>query len=227
MYKIDSSAHFFLKSQSNDVLLGFKVGSFFQPGSFFMANFIVGGEATNPWTTLSTNVVYDNPWIQVSHRDVLNPSGGKGIYGVVHFKNIAIGILPIDEAGNTWLVGQYRYTLGTYSWEIPEGGGPLGTDPLTSAKRELLEETGMQAERWTLLLDLHLSNSVTDEYGVAYLAQDLRYGDAQPEETEQLQVKKLPFVEVVDMVMQGEITDALSVITILKANELLRRSGKI
>lgn len=177
----------------------------------------------NPWQTLTNRAVYDNAWIQVSHRDVLNPSGGPGIYGVVHFKNTAIGIVPLDGEGYTWLVGQYRYTLERYSWEIPEGGGPAGTDPLESARRELLEETGITARRWTPLLELHPSNSVTDEYGVAFVAQELSFGEAQPEETEQLHLQRLPFSEVVKMVLDGYITDALSMVSILKTNEWLRR----
>lgn len=176
----------------------------------------------NPWQTLTTRNVYENPWIRVEHRDVLNPSGGPGIYGVIHFKNTAIGIVPLDRDGNTWLVGQYRYTLERYSWEIPEGGGPMGIDPLESAKRELLEETGITAAHWTPLLEMHTSNSVTDEYGVAFVAQELSFGEAQPEETEQLQVQRLPFQQVVNMVMQGEITDSLSMIAILKVHEWLR-----
>lgn len=178
----------------------------------------------NPWQTLSTRNAYENPWIRVEHRDVLNPSGGTGIYGVVHFKNTAIGIVPLDHEGNTWLVGQYRYTLERYSWEIPEGGGPLGTDLLESAKRELLEETGITARIWTPLLEMHTSNSVTDEYGVAYLAQELEFGEADPEETEQLNVRRIPFAEAVEMVLRGDITDALSMIAILKTNEWLRRN---
>ncbi len=176
----------------------------------------------NPWQTLTTRNVYENPWIMVEHRDVLNPSGGAGIYGVIHFKNTAIGIVPLDRDGNTWLVGQYRYTLERYSWEIPEGGGPMGIDPLESAKRELLEEAGITAAHWTPLLEMHTSNSVTDEYGVAFVAQELSFGEAQPEETEQLQVQRLPFQQVVNMVMQGEITDSLSMIAILKVHEWLR-----
>ena len=177
----------------------------------------------NPWQTFSNKIAYENPWIRVTHREVLNPSGGAGIYGVVHFKNTAIGIVPLDDEGFTWLVGQYRYTLESYSWEIPEGGGPIGTDSLESAKRELMEETGITARRWTPLLEMHTSNSVTDEYGVAYVAQDLEFGKAQPEETEELIVRRLPFSEAVEMVMSGEITDALSMIAILKVNEWLRR----
>ncbi len=179
-------------------------------------------DSTNPWQTLSEREAYANPWIRISHREVLTPSGTPGIYGVVHFKNVAVGVVPLDAEGYTWLVGQYRYTLQRYTWEIPEGGGPLGMDPLEAAKRELLEETGITAHRWTPLLELHTSNSVTDEYGVAYIAQDLEMGEAQPEETEELQVRRLPFSEVVDMVMSGEITDSLSMIAILKTNEWLR-----
>ena len=172
----------------------------------------------NPWTTLTEETVYDNPWIRVSHRDVITPTGTDGIYGLVHFKNIAVGIVPIDEAGNTWLVGQYRYALGQYSWEIPEGGSPIGAEsPLESAKRELREETGILADSWQEIARLHTSNSVTDEAGVVYLAQQLSYGEAAPEETEELRVKKLPFREAVEMVHRGEITDALSMVALMRA----------
>ncbi|MFK7807358.1 MAG: NUDIX domain-containing protein [Saprospiraceae bacterium] len=177
----------------------------------------------NPWTTLSEKIVYDNPWISVSHREVLNPSGGKGIYGLIHFKNLAIGIVPLDEEYNTWLVGQYRYTLNAYSWEIPEGGGPLGTSVLESAQRELKEETGIIASKWTKISDLHTSNSVTDEAGEVYVAQGLTFTEAEPEETEDLIVRKLPFSEALEMVMNGEITDALAMLGILKTHVLIER----
>jgi 8-oxo-dGTP pyrophosphatase MutT (NUDIX family) len=187
-------------------------------------NDINGGETHhNPWQTLQVNEVYNNPWIRVTHRDVLNPAGKPGIYGVVHFKNTAIGVLPLDKDGYTWLVGQYRYTLERYSWEIPEGGGPLGLDPLEAAKRELLEETGISASKWTPLMEVHLSNSVTDEVGLAYIAQELDFGEAQPEETEQLHAVRVPFGDVVDMVLDGQITDVLSVCTVLKADLWLKR----
>lgn len=177
----------------------------------------------NPWKTHQIEEPYTNPWIRITHRQVTNPSGGPGIYGVVHFKNIAVGVVPLDQEGNTWLVGQYRYTLEQYSWEIPEGGAPLGSSPIESAQRELLEETGISALRWTPLLEMHTSNSVTDEYGVAYVAQDLSFGMSAPEETEDLRVRRLPFAEVVDMVLRGEITDALSMIAVLKTNAWLRQ----
>lgn len=180
----------------------------------------------NPWKTLQIKAIYDNPWINLTHHEVLNPAGNPGIYGVVHFKNLAIGIVPIDEAGNTWLVGQYRYTLEEYSWEIPEGGCPLGTEPLASAKRELLEETGIEAKEWQLILETTISNSVTDERGFVYVAKDLTFGTAAPEETEELQVRKLPLSEAIQMVMQGEITDSLSIMALLKTKIFLE-SGAI
>lgn len=180
----------------------------------------------NPWKTLNTSKVYDNPWITVTHEEVLNPSGNPGIYGKVHFKNIAIGIVPLDDKMNTWIVGQYRYTLDEYSWEIPEGGGLMDTPSLVSAKRELLEETGLKAKKWTEVMQIHTSNSVTDEWGITYVAQDLSIGKAEPEDCEILEIRRLPFEEVFQMVMNGTITDALSMASIFKVKQLLDQ-GKI
>lgn len=174
-----------------------------------------------PWTTLSSELKYNNPWISVTEYQVLNPAGKPGIYGKVHFKNRAIGIIPIDENGNTWLVGQHRYPLDEWSWEIPEGGGPIEGTVLESAKRELKEETGVVAKKWTELLRTHLSNSVSDEEGFIFLAEELEYGEAELEETEaDMKVWKLPFNEALDMVMTGKITDSLSVMGILKVARL-------
>lgn len=174
-------------------------------------------EVKNPWTTLSGEVKYENPWIKVTEFQVINPSGGRGIYGKVHFKNNAIGIVALDKDLNTWLVGQYRYTLNSWHWEIPEGGGPLGQDPLLSAQRELREETGLLARKWTNILHLHTSNSVTDEEGHIFLAEDLEEGSSALEETEaDLKVWKLPFKDALDMVLEGKITDSITVMAILK-----------
>ena len=178
-------------------------------------------EQKNPWTILAEKPIYDNPWICVTEYDVINPSGGKGIYGKEHFKNLAIGIIPLDDDLNTYLVGQYRFTLNQYSWEIPEGGGPHGTDILESAKRELKEETGLVAGEWTKLMDFHLSNSVCDEHGGIFLARGLRQEESMPEETEDLVVKKVPFEEAYQMVEKGIITDSLAVAAILKVKILL------
>jgi 8-oxo-dGTP pyrophosphatase MutT (NUDIX family) len=180
----------------------------------------------NPWRTLRSTPIYDNPWISVTEHQVIKPSGGEGIYGVVHFKNRAIGVLPLDKEGYTWLVGQYRYTLNSYSWEIPEGGGRLDEEPLAAAQRELKEETGMEADEWHEILRMHLPNSVTDEIAIVYLARGLRMGTAQPEDTEQLQVRRVPFEEAYRMVCAGEITDAITVAAILRV-KLMRQQGDI
>lgn len=176
----------------------------------------------NPWQTHSTTVAYENPWLILRHEEVTTPSNTPGIYGVVSFKNKAVGVVPIDAEGNIYLVGQYRYTLNEYSWEIPEGGCPLGTDPLDSAKRELKEETGLEARRWTKIARIHTSNSATDEEGFIYIAEDLVQGDHDPEETEELQVRKVPLAEAVQMVMNSEITDSISMTALLMVDRLRR-----
>lgn len=175
----------------------------------------------NPWTLLSHKVEYENPWIRVTEHQVLNPAGNPGIYGVVHFKNIATGVVALDHNNHIYLVGQYRFPLNQYSWELPEGGCPEGLDPLEAAKRELLEETGLVAETWTPLLRMHLSNSVSDEDGYIFLARGLSQHEAEPEETEALHVKKIPFEEAYAMVNEGLITDSVSVAGILKTKLLL------
>lgn len=177
-------------------------------------------ENINPWTILDSEVKYENNWIKVLHQNVLNPNGGKGIYGSVHFKNIAIGIVPVDEEGNTWLVGQYRFPIEEYSWEIPEGGSPEGEDILATAQRELLEETGIIAKKWTMISKLHTSNSVCREVAYIYMAEDLTQTESQPEETEQLQVRKVPLKEAYKMVLDDKITDSMSVAGILKTTIL-------
>jgi ADP-ribose pyrophosphatase len=180
----------------------------------------------NPWTTLNSSVTFETPWIRVSKHDVLNPVGKPSMYGVVSFKNIAIGVLPLDQDYNTWLVGQWRYPLEQYSWEIPEGGGPHREEPLAAAKRELKEETGLIAKEYTELCRMHTSNSVSDELAIIYVAKNLELTEAEPEESEDLQIRKLPFEEAFQMVMRGEITDSLSMVAILKV-KLLIDKGEI
>lgn len=170
----------------------------------------------NPWTTVSSKQVYDNPWIAVREDAVINPSGGDGIYGVVEFKNLAIAIVPVDEHGNTWLVGQYRYPLQRYSWEVPMGGQPVDEDPESGAKRELKEETGLTASKITEIMRVDLSNCVSNEVGVGYLAEDLESGEPNFDDTEQLTIRKLPLKDAVTMAMTGEITDCFSVAVLLK-----------
>ena len=176
----------------------------------------------NPWKTLSSKKIYENPWIKVEEDRVITPGNTNGIYGKVHFKGYALGIIPLDAHQNTWLVGQYRYTLDEYSWEIPMGGGALDVDILTSAQRELREETGLSAKKWTNILKIHTSNSVSDETGYVYLAEDLTEGPTDFDETEDLQIRKLPLQEAFEMVMNNEITDSLSMAGILKLHLLLK-----
>ncbi len=170
----------------------------------------------NPWTTLSSRETYSNPWIRVREDQVLNPSGGRGIYGVVEYKNRAVGVIPVDEEGFTWLVGQYRYTHHTYEWEIPEGGCPEGEELLDCARRELLEETGIMAQSFEMILDgIQLSNSVSDEVAYIYTARGLTFTDSQPEPTEKLQVKRLPLEEAIELARNGTIRDGMSVMGLL------------
>ena len=169
----------------------------------------------NPWRTSASRVVYDNPWIRLREDQVVRPDGAPGIYGVVHFKHIAVGVLPVEEE-HVYLVGQYRYPLGRYSWEIPEGGCPEGEDPLEAARRELEEETGLRAERWEKMGEAHLSNSVSDELAVWYLATGLSQGQHSPEGTEQLSVRRVPLREAWRMAQAGEITDAISLLALMQ-----------
>jgi 8-oxo-dGTP pyrophosphatase MutT (NUDIX family) len=171
----------------------------------------------NPWQTRGSREIYINPWIRVREDHVIRADGQDGIYGVVEFKNYALGIVPVTDNGDTFLVGQWRYPLGAYSWEIPEGGGPLSVPLLASAQRELAEETGLTASNWTDLGPFHLSNSVTDEVGQIFLAQDLTAGDAQPEGDEVLAVRRLPLTEAYAMAMDGRITDGVSIIGLARA----------
>jgi 8-oxo-dGTP pyrophosphatase MutT (NUDIX family) len=182
---------------------------------------MINKEIKNPWKTLSGEVKYDNRWIRVTEFQVINPAGGRGIYGKVHFKNKAIGIIPVDEDLNTWLVGQYRYTIDAWSWEIPEGGGPIDEAPLNAAQRELQEETGLSAKKWSQIIRLHTSNSVTDEEGFIFMAEDLLQGESALEETEaDLKVWKLPLKDALQMVRDGKITDSMSVMGLLMVARL-------
>ena len=174
----------------------------------------------NPWKRLSTKDIYENAWIHLVEDEVINPAGGKGIYGKVHFKNCAIGIIPVDEELHTWLVGQYRYPLDEYSWEIPMGGSLQGEPYLETAKRELREETGLTAASWQEIMKIHTSNSVTDEVGYIFLARTLQHGEPDFEETEKLEIRKLPLKDAVEMASRSEITDSISVAGLLKAGRI-------
>jgi 8-oxo-dGTP pyrophosphatase MutT (NUDIX family) len=162
----------------------------------------------------SRRVAYQNPWLTVWHDEITRPDGSDGIYGVVHFENLAVGVLVLDDQDRTVLVGQHRYTLDEVSWEIPEGGVPAGESALEGAQRELREETGLEATTWVELGRLSMSNSVTDERAVLFLATGLTHGDAAPEPSESLAVRWLPFSDVLAMTLDGRIHDVLTVIAV-------------
>ncbi len=178
------------------------------------------------WKKLDSRKVFENDWMEVREDHVINPGGGENQYGYVHFKNRAVAIVPLDAGCNTWLVGQERYTLDAWSWEVPMGGAPLDEEPLAAAKRELREETGLTAGNWTEIMQLHPSNSITDEVGFVYLAEDLSEGETAFEETEALEIRKLPLGVAVQMARDGEITDAISVAALLRIAEIKTASSR-
>lgn len=175
------------------------------------------------WQTHEIRRVYENPWIEVDEHRVTTPGGSPGIYGVVSIRSLAIGIVPVDAEGCTTLVGQYRYPLDAYSWEIPEGGGKASVPPQESAARELAEETGLRARSWHELLRLHTSNCITNELAILFLAWDLTEGSAAPDDTEELALRRLPLAEAIDLAMAGEITDAMSLAALFKLDLMWRR----
>jgi len=181
--------------------------------------------SANPWRTLRSRSVYENPWIRVREDQVLRPDGAPGIYGVVEFKCRAVGVLPVDDDGSIWLVGQYRYPLNQYSWEIPEGGGPPSEPLEETARRELREETGLTCRELELIATSHLSNSVSDEVAYIYRATGLELGPSEPDGSERIEVRRVTWDEAWRMFREGRITDSMSVIAIL--HEAARRLGGV
>ncbi|HNA34418.1 MAG TPA: NUDIX hydrolase, partial [Flavobacteriales bacterium] len=160
-------------------------------------------------------------WIRVTHHDILDPSGQQGIYGTIHFKNLAIGAIPLDDDLNTWIVGQYRYPIEAYSWEIPEGGGDRNIAPLASAQRELREEAGIEAAHWQEILRMDLSNSASDEHAILYVARGLTLHPPRPDHDEELELRKLPFEELYQMVLRGDVRDSLTVAGVMRVKLML------
>ncbi|WP_374660838.1 NUDIX domain-containing protein [Phenylobacterium sp.] len=177
-----------------------------------------------PWSRGKARIVYDNPWISVSEHQATAPTGVAALYGLVSFKNLALAVLPIDEMGRVVMVGQHRFPFGDYSWEIPEGGGPKGEDPMDGARRELAEEAGLAAAEWREILRIQLSNSVTDELAVGFLATGLSpaSGGEHVDDTEDFALARVPFREALDAAMAGHIRDALTVAMLLRAYHMAR-----
>ncbi|MBI1340110.1 NUDIX domain-containing protein [bacterium] len=182
------------------------------------------GQDTRKWGIRSARTVFETKWIRVRSYDAVAPTGADASYGLIQFKNLAIGVIPVDREGCTVLVGQDRFAFGRYSWEIPTGGGSPDVAPIDSARRELAEEARLSARNWLQILgNIHLSNSVCDERGFGFIAWDLEPDDSQgPDASEALSLKRVPFDEAVDMAASGAITDAFSLVILLQADHLLR-----
>ena len=181
-----------------------------------------GREKPPAWTSGEGRTRFENPWLKVVEYDAIAPTGHQTHYGVVRFKQRAVGVLPLHEDGTVTLVAQHRFPLMNYAWEMPEGGVPFDEDPLDGARRELREETGLTALDWRPILELELSNSTTDETGICYLARDLTPGHADPDETEDLDIVRVSFGAVLAEVISGRIKDALTVATVLRAYHMAR-----
>lgn len=179
-------------------------------------------EKDNPWKTLGSRLVYDTAWFGVREDRVIRPDGAPGTYSVIDARRWALGIVPLWQDQTVTLVGQYRYPIGEYSWEIPEGGGDLRLEPLVGAKQELLEETGIEAGLWHYLGRCHTSNSFVNEVAHIYLATDLTQGEPRPGGDEKLRTRRLPLPEVIQMAQDGRITDSISVVGIFRVARYLR-----
>ena len=172
------------------------------------------------WQRLAHRPVYENLWITVDEFDAVAPTGAKALYGLVGMKNLALGILPLHSDGTVTLVGQHRFPSGAYSWEIPEGGGAKDIDPLTSAKRELREEVGLEAQEWCQVLDFDVSNSITDERGLGFLALDLLPVPVEPDDTEVFAMARVPFKEALAVALAGHMRDLITLAMLLRAHHM-------
>ena len=175
-----------------------------------------------PWRDNGSRAVFENAWMAVTEHDAVAPTGRPATYGKVHFKNLALAILPLHDDGTVTLVGQHRFAMMDYVWEIPEGGGALDVDPLESAKRELREEAGLEAAEWREVLRFQISNSLTDERGVGYLAMGFSAVEKDPDETEVLALERVPFREALDAAVGGWIQDGMTVAMLLRAYHMAR-----
>jgi ADP-ribose pyrophosphatase len=180
----------------------------------------INNSQSDPFVLVGSKVAYENPWIKVEHQDVIRPDGNPGIYGIVRFKNRAVAVLPIEDNGYVWLIGQWRKPLDRWSWEVPEGGVPFDEDLEAGARRELEEEAGLIAGSLVKVMEFDVSNCVCDEVGVAYIAYDLRHGVMAPDPTEVLSLRRIHFTQLLDEIDQGLIRDAPTLVTVLRAHQL-------
>lgn len=172
------------------------------------------------WTDAGGETLVDNPWLRVTRHAATAPTGAGADYVVARPRNLAVGVLPLHDDGTVTLVGQARFALMNHSWEMPEGGAPFDEDPLAGVQRELAEEAGLKARFWTEVLRMELSNSLTDERAIAWLAWGLTPVPASPDPTEVIATVRVPFTAVMAEIDRGSIRDAFTVATVLKAHQL-------
>ena len=175
-----------------------------------------------PWRDLGYRVVHETDWLALTEHQAIAPSGREATYGVLRFKNIATGVLPVHPDGTVTLVGQARFARSNYSWEMPEGGAPSGEDPFEAAKRELAEEAGLAAGNWALALKVEVSNSITDEIGLTWIAWDLTPVPREPDPTEVFRVVRVPFTTLLQEIERGAILDSFTVATAYRAYHMAR-----
>jgi len=179
-------------------------------------------EKRGPWTVFDKEIRFETPWLRIDDYNALRPDGAPTRYGVVHFKNTALGVLPLFENGDTLLVGQHRFPADRYSWELPEGGGDPRQDPVAEARRELEEETGYYATEFQEYLRMDMSNSVTDEIAIGYIATNLVPGRTNPDPSEVLETRRIAFKDLLNECVSGQIFDSLTLVMVFKAYYMAR-----
>lgn len=174
----------------------------------------------NPWTVRAVTQPFANDWFRIDSHAVVHPGGAEGVYSVIRARRLAVGVLPIEADGSVHLVGQWRFPLARYSWEMPEGGADPGEDARACAARELAEETGMTAAALTPILEMDMSNSLSDERAVIFLALGLTPGEARPEATEVLKRRRAPFLDALALAADGRIRDSMTVAALFRAHHM-------
>ncbi|MFC5371585.1 NUDIX domain-containing protein [Brevundimonas faecalis] len=174
------------------------------------------------WASHGDSVMIDTPWMQVTRHPATAPTGAAADYQVVRPKNVGTGVLPLHEDGTVTMVGQHRFALMRYSWEMPEGGAPMAEDPFDAVRRELAEEAGLAAEHWRAALDMDLSNSITDERAMTWVAWGLSAVPVDPDPTEVIVSVRVPFRDLLAEIERGAVRDSLTVATAYKAYHMAR-----
>jgi 8-oxo-dGTP pyrophosphatase MutT (NUDIX family) len=177
-------------------------------------------EDGNPWVVTAQKRGFENDWFVIDEHEAINPAGKPARYDVIRPRRLAVGVVPLEADGSVHLIGQWRFPLKRYSWEIPEGGAEFGEDAESGVRRELAEEAGVSAGRLVKILEMDLSNSLTDESCVLFLATDLSPAAGEPDDVEVLRRRTAPFGEVLARIQDGRIRDSLTVAAMLRVHHM-------